>query len=641
MWNKAKGPLADRRERARLRRLKTSGAVKELDDGTLAATTLRSVRGDDGQMHVLDDEGNLLRNSRQLAYARKRGLTARADLANRRLAERSLRNMPEGDYPLYTDNFEREQLAGLPTTSEHTKTSRQMAEVRRYINRISDPEERNDAVEAITSQMLDTTRARQNGALDPSGLNPGFTGYSNEIARQIGLQTLSVKLGVDPEQLVLGTHGLAVPAATLGEVRMPNGAPSLGDQASLEMASHPALYLDRATIARAENESDEFYSARITASLAARGLLDDQGQAVDVFALNDIDIKSPSGARRVQAWLDGGQDETLSNITFNRGPQEGAFVRAAEEWASRNGNDFAAKQWKAAEEMLQTRHMALSDTVDIGSIPVALAAPSRIRVRETPMPDVEAAVGTLRGTAQQQSQPATQTVRLETPAPPQEVTLAQTYENLQQRTTSLSESLKPFRSDSVNLAPEKLDAAMKSAAEQLQQTQHLEREVSHTLEGLRAATHARAHLSVEQQILSAPEYATHSQVQLASQQAMSHAQEVSGQRRQTVARLLTELSRATRTAQHATSQEDRMEGFRKSADAVQDLQDAISKLYDEESEEAAKAHKAASDVYDALEQTMRASRPSRSEGAPTTSAETLAAQAELRQEAMAEAAAEE
>ena len=96
----------------------------------------------------------------------------------------------------------------------------------------------------------------------------------------------------------------------------------------MELAAHPALYLDRETLKREVSESDEQYSARITASMIVVVLSRmTSGNAIDVFSAHGIDVNTSSGAQRVQKWLDGGRDDVLGSIEYTKVKGEDQFLQ--------------------------------------------------------------------------------------------------------------------------------------------------------------------------------------------------------------------------------------------------------------------------------------------------------------------------
>lgn len=578
----------------------------------------RFTKDDEGNLVLKDDEGNDLVGARQLAYARSKGLMAKADTANKRIADRALRNMEPEEKALYTTNFERAQMAGLPTSQAHAAAKKQAVEARNYISKLKTPEEREAAVNTYTKLTLDAVRSRQNGGASAGGMHPGFAGYDNEIAHQIGLETLAGKMGVEKDQIILGNHGLAVPAPVMGDSRLSNGAPNLGSNASIELASHPALYLDRETSQRGKNETDEQYSARITATLAARGLVDEGGNAVDVFKAHGVDVKTTEGNRRVTAWLDGGKDPVLSSIEYSKVKGEDGILKAAQKWANDSNIDHAERQWAYMEEAMNSRASAMQDVANIGSIPVAVKA-AKLDLQDKGTPDIARAIGKVDVNMdpipmQAGTQPVTQKINLK-PAVSTDgtekslvqdlvtpVTLGETVANMTQRSHHMSSWINEI-GDTSSTKP--VEDRMRDASRSLQGVQDMEREVDQLVEGLRASSYARAALSVDHFAATNPEAATHSQMKIISQQALDRAKQESGDRENILSRYMSDLFRATSAAQHSSDDDERRKAFRAAADQMSKIEETVKSLYEEEEANAKEMSAAAESAFkqlgDALE----------------------------------------
>lgn len=609
---------------------KTAATVKGVNHERLMKSG-RFNEADDGSLVLKDDSGNDIVGARQLAYARANGLMSKADVANQRIADRALRNMTPEEQGLYTSNFERAQIAGLPTSQAHAVAKKQAIEARNYISKLKTPEEREAALNTYTHLTLDAVRSSQNGAASAGGMHPGFAGYDNEIARQIGLETIASKLGVEKDQVVLGTHGLAVPAATLAETRMGNGAPALGNDATMELASHPALYLDSATVKRSSSETDEQYSARITATLAARGLLDDNGKAVDVFKAHGVDVHTTEGANRVSTWLDGGNDQLLSSIEYTKVKGEDGMVKAAQKWTNDNTLDHAERQWGYMVNVMGTREMALSDTANIGAIPVAVDA-SNLNLQAKPTPDISRSLGKIQ---LDQADVDTQVIPMQAPTGTsgaatqrisvaaadaqaanasagnrsviQElvtpVTLAETVTHMRSRRAHMSEWIDEVGN---NESPKPLEDRMRNAARSLQGVQDMERETGQMLEGLRSSTYARAALSVDHFAASNPEQASHSQLKIMSEKALDRAEQESEDRESILSRKLSDLFRSTSVAQNSPNEDDRRQAFRDVAQKLTDIEETSKALYQEEEKTAREMREAAHAAFGQLGEALEA-----------------------------------
>lgn len=620
--------------------------MKKSANGAQAANDRRLMKSGrfsedaDGNLVLKDDSGNDLIGARQLAYARANGLMAKADLANKRIAARSLQDMTPEEQSLYSNEFKRGQIAGLPTSQAHAAAKKQALEARNYISKLKTPEEREAALNTYTHLTLDAVRSRQNGADSAGGMHPGFSGYDNEIARQMGIEAVASKMGVSKDQVVLGNHGLAVPAATLAENRMGNGAPVLGDNASLELASHPALYLDKATVQRGASESDEQYSGRITATLAARGLIDDSGSAVDVFKAHGVDINTTEGAARASSWLDGGKDQMLSSIEYTKVKGEDGIVKASQKWTNDNTIDHAERQWSYMLNSMGTRQMAMDDTVNIGSIPVAVDA-SRLNLQAKPTPDVARGLGKV-DVGDFQADVATQVIPMQAPTatsssgPVQKVamtakqpgvetsaagnertivqelvtpvTLAETVTHMRSRRAHMNEWINEVGNEN---STKPLDSRMRDAARSLQGVQDMEREVSQMLEGLRSSSFARATLSVDQFAAANPEQASHAQLKVLTQKALDRADEESSERESILSRKLSELFRSTSSAQNSSDKEERRRAFRDVAQQLSNIEDTAKSLYQEEEKAAKEVNEATRAAISQLNEALDAGSISR------------------------------
>lgn len=319
-----------------------------------------------------DDEGNLVTSPRELAASRNMGLMEKADRINMNRAKQAISQMSPQELQQLSADFHPTQVAGLPTTSKADQASKQALSARRYISRIEDPELRKQAINEFTEEQLNAVRAAQHGAKSPDGINTAFGGFDNEIARQLGKQTLAAKLNIDESDIVMGMHGLAVPAPSITGKRLPNGAPSLPEGVSMDLAGHPALYMDQETLRRERNETDEQYAARITASMSARGLIADDGKAVNVLQAHGIDTDTAAGAARVEAWLGGGRDELLSSIEYRSVKGESQIQRAAQKWSNDHTIDIAERQWDRMVVAQEIRTEALNDLRHMDDIAVAL-----------------------------------------------------------------------------------------------------------------------------------------------------------------------------------------------------------------------------------------------------------------------------
>ena len=577
-------------------------------------------RDKDGNLVLKDDDGNPLAGARQLAYARANGLMQKADVANSRIAARALQGMTPEEKAVYSADFDQNQIAGMPLSQSHKSAQKAALEARKYVSKIADPDERNAALEAYAGANLDAARARQNGALSSGGMHPGFSGYDNEVARQMGLTQVASKMGVNPSDIILGNHGIAVPAPTLSDNRLPNNAPKLSESAALELAGHPALYLDRETRKRQVSESDEQYSARISATLSARGLMDDSGQAIDVFAANGIDVKSSSGAQRVQKWLDGGRDDVLGSIEFTKVKGEDQYLRAASAWTNKNTVDHAERQWDYMVSALHTRDMALTDTRDIASIPVAVDASKaaagvaipnvfgsanpvdavsgdnvvarpRVQFNATPL-----AAGGGSGSADvpvQQVNMAPEAVK--------QVTLGDTITSMTHRTAKMSDVMSRIHDKE---SPEPIEDRMRHAARALEQVDGLEKEVKQALEGMRASSYARAALAVDHWAATSPEQATHGELRSRSQSALKRAQSEASERENILSRKLSDLFKSTRVAQNSSDVEERRKAFRAASQSMSDIEETMRSLYEEESQAAKEMSEAAEAAFTNLRDTL-------------------------------------
>lgn len=561
-----------------------------------------ATRDDDGNLVLKDDDGNDLKTARQLAYARSNGLFSKADVANKRIADRALRNMSPQEQDLYTENFRAAQIAGLPASDAHREAKKQALEARNLIGKLKTPEERDAALQAYTAMQMDTVRARQNGADSAGGMHPGFKGYDNEIVRQIGLETISAKLGVDKDQLVLGNHGLAVPAPTLATERQGNGAPALPDTASMELASHPALYLDKATVQRGANESDEQYSSRITATLAARGLIDDQGMAVDVFKASGIDVNTAGGEQRVQKWLDGGRDDILSGIEFSKVRGEDAVIKAGMKWDNDNTIDHAERQWAHMARSMQMHGNAMTDIADIGSITVA-GRLDKVQLDDGTVPTmvgslgrtpaVNVAMGPATGSSDAQRLNMTPGSSDSAPVEVKEVTARETLTNIGDRSQRMR-SLIAAVDDKESEVP--VQERVRTATRGMSEVEGMEREVTQMLDGLKAAAFARAEVSVNHFAASNPERATSTELRQISQRALEGATRDSEGRASEMSKHMSELWRAVRASQHAPDETVQRRALGEAAQKMKDVQEAMQALYDQEetaSKEVAESAKAA------------------------------------------------
>lgn len=585
--------------------------------GSKGFTPSHLTRDDDGNLVLKDDDGNSLTGARQLAYARANGLMQKADVANSRIASRALKGMTPEEREVYSSDFDARQTAGMPLSQAHKEAQKTAIEARKFVSNLSSPAERSAALEAYASVNLDSVRARQNGALSAGGLHPGCAGFDNEIARQIGLESMATKMGVEPSDIVMGNHGIAVPAPTLADVRLPNNAPKLGENASMELAAHPALYLDRETLKREVSESDEQYSARITASMTARGLVDDSGNAIDVFSAHGIDVNTSSGAQRVQKWLDGGRDDVLGSIEYTKVKGEDQFLKAAEKWTNNNTVDHAERQWNYMVSALETRDMALTDTADIANIPVAVdasklslehsipnvfgtanpvdmvsgdevAVSPRVQFKATPMAAGGGTVDAEVPVQQMNMAPSLQGAA-------QTVTLGETLSSMGGRASKMGDALAKIHDPN---ASGSIEDHMRDASRALEQVDNLERDINQALEGMRSSSYARAALAVDHYAATNPAQATHGELRSRSQAALKRAQTEAQERENILSRKLSGLFKATSVAQNSSDLDSRRKAFREAAQTMSDIEETMRELYEEES-------KAAKEMSESAEAALR------------------------------------
>ncbi|TDC45196.1 hypothetical protein E1281_31175 [Actinomadura sp. KC345] len=226
--------------------------------------------------------------------------------------------------------------AGMPMTDNaETRTGlRQAEDWHRNIIRVRNPENRRELEEGHAVTGLDALRARQWGEGLEGGIDPDFKGFVNDEEKMQALVAMANRTGLDPDQIMMGDHGLAIP------VPMPagrGGGQRFEPGTTIEQASNPVHYLDRQTLRRrmvdGVEEDDNQYTARITAQLRERGYVTDDGQFVDVFAAHGFDTRVPEVRDRVARFVEGGKDEELSKIIISPRRSEDAAVSASREWA--------------------------------------------------------------------------------------------------------------------------------------------------------------------------------------------------------------------------------------------------------------------------------------------------------------------
>lgn len=117
-------------------------------------------------------------------------------------------------------------------------------------------------------------------------------------------------------------------------------------------------------------ETDVEWLTRIALEVQASGLYDaDEGGWVDVLALYDLDIDNPVDHARVEAWLDGAEDETLDSIDLS------GMLAGREEWAFEQANEVLAAQLPAQFFLTAAGLLAfLDDNPDLLGVVASLAA---------------------------------------------------------------------------------------------------------------------------------------------------------------------------------------------------------------------------------------------------------------------------
>jgi hypothetical protein len=228
-----------------------------------------------------------------------------------------------------------ENVAGILTAKSTRTVLRQADDHHRNIIRVNDRTQQRALAEEYVRDGIDKARARQVGRKHPNGLNMAFRGFADDDERMKALSLLSKATGLAEDQLMLGSHGLAMPVPVYIDKR--TGKRAFAPGTTIEQASNPVHYMDRYTLQRqtvdGAEENDDQYIARLTAQLRERGYVSDNGEVVDVFAAHGFDTRVPEVGERVAAFISGNRDDELAKIVVNARRSEDAAVRASRDWA--------------------------------------------------------------------------------------------------------------------------------------------------------------------------------------------------------------------------------------------------------------------------------------------------------------------
>ena len=263
---------------------------------------------------------------------------------------------------------------GMPMARSARAGMREADDWHRNIIRVSDAGERQSLVEQHTEDGLNMLRARQWGGGLENGLNPDFTGFVNDEEKMKALASMANATGLDPDQLMLGNHGLSIPVPVHIDKR--TGQRAFEPGTSLEQASHPVHYMDRYTLQRkmvdGVEENDDQYIARLTTQLRERGYVNDGGEFIDVFAAHGYDTRVPEVRERVASFVSGGKDEELSKIVITSRRSEDVAVAASREWARAESPPPEIRQARDLEAVSGVMSSARQEIGDFGQIQVRM-----------------------------------------------------------------------------------------------------------------------------------------------------------------------------------------------------------------------------------------------------------------------------
>ncbi|MGI8330896.1 hypothetical protein ACRYCC_13100 [Actinomadura scrupuli] len=275
-----------------------------------------------------------------------------------------------GDGPTGLGGYDPDSAAGIALTKNDRTAARHADIWHRRISKVP-LADRKELEGARTNQTLDLQRARQWGAGYENGLNAEFAGFANTDEMMRARGDLAEAMGVPEDQLLVGSHGLAIPTPAFVDHR---GQRVFPPGISIEQASHPIHYLDRYTLRRQKidgvEENDDQYIVRITTQLRERGYVTDNGEFVDVFAAHGYDSRDPKTRERIAAFISGSKDEELSKIVVTARRSEDVAVAAAREWAEAQGPKLQVFQERNAQSVNVLMETAQREIGDFGTIKV-------------------------------------------------------------------------------------------------------------------------------------------------------------------------------------------------------------------------------------------------------------------------------
>ncbi len=178
---------------------------------------------------------------------------------------------------------------------------------------------------------------------------PGDVLLPSEVEQERA--AFSAETGLGPEAIVVSSFGYpSVPRPIAGQF---DGSYRLPPTLEPLAARDPTWWLDDETKSRRAGEDDELYIIRIHLELLARQLVDPESLVFhNPLRALGIDVRTPSGRARIQAYRDGGADPEICALVLGPELQEvPEEVAVIEDWSSALAEELLVTHLQAYEEV--------------------------------------------------------------------------------------------------------------------------------------------------------------------------------------------------------------------------------------------------------------------------------------------------
>ncbi|MEV0405835.1 hypothetical protein [Actinoallomurus sp. NPDC050550] len=258
--------------------------------------------------------------------------------------------------------------AGIVTTKNAGLAKVQADDHHRNIIRVRNSARHRMLVTDYVNDGLDKSVARLWGAGHWDGLNTTFKGLPTEEARNAAAREQAAKMGLAPDRVMAGSHGLVAPILVHFDKHA--GQRRIDPDTTVEQAGLAFNWLPEHMLRRGVNKTNDQWIADGYAMLRECGYITDNGKQVDAFAAAGLDTSDPKVRERVAAWIAGRQDDELvDKVTIKaRRPLDVAM------WASRDWVDdhVIMLDQRTDIEAQEAMRSARNEIIDLGKNTVEL-----------------------------------------------------------------------------------------------------------------------------------------------------------------------------------------------------------------------------------------------------------------------------